>query len=232
MKQQRSREKKELMAQAAARLLLTQGPHAITHRNVAITAGLAPGSGNYYFPSKTELYAAAVTRAEEYRIEQAKLVAEQAQPTSNPHELAQLLLDVIYAPRLPNDLVGVRLVPMLDAYKDPALLNVIQSHAPHLRSAVRTAIQHATETQIDEDLADLVMMCMSSSLLYGRAIGQSDPVSYAVGQIGVLLTKLGIVPAPINDDAPGSSAGNSSSTDNSSSDVRASEQVGVTTRKA
>lgn len=195
MKQQRSRDKKEVMAQAAARLLIEEGPAAITHRNVADHAGLAPGSGNYYFPSKAELYRTAVSRAEDYRAEQAMLLAQQVQPAADPKELALALLNVLYAPKLTADVVGIRLIPMLDAHKDPELQSIMRAHAPLLRSAVQQAVFAGAGQKIDDDCAELVSMSLSSALLYGQAIGAEDPIDYAADRIGALLGHLGLTSA-------------------------------------
>jgi len=196
VKQQRSREKKELMANAAAQLLIDNGPSAVTHRNVAEAAGLAPGSGNYYFPSKSELYEAAVARAEDYRSAMAGELAAKVSPQKTSKEVAHVLLDVLFAPALTNDVVSKRLIPMLEAHKDPKLQVIMSEHGPILREAAIIAFQRATGHQLDEATADLITMSITSALLFASAMGNPDPIDYAVSQGALLMDKLNLQPQP------------------------------------
>lgn len=194
MKQQRSREKKELMANAAAQLLIDQGPSAVTHRNAAEVAGLAPGSGNYYFPSKAELYEAAVARAEDYRAAMASQLASSVSPCSTALDVSRVVLDVLFAPALTPDVVSKRLIPMLEAHKDPRLQAVMSEHSPLLRNAAMVAFERASGHTLDEATADLITMTMTSALLFGSAMGRRDPIEYAAAQGALLISKLNLAP--------------------------------------
>lgn len=174
-KQERSRERKRRMADAAARLLISDGPAAITHRRVAEAAGLAQGSGNYYFRSKQALYAAAVEGAEDLR---ARAAQEQAEALdAGPRSLEQVareLMDVFFAPGLAADVVAIRLLPMLDAGRDAGLQQIMRAHRPLLAAAVNTALERMTRRRLEDADVELVMEVIAAALLHADGPAPAD----------------------------------------------------------
>lgn len=194
-KQERSQARQQLMAEAAARLLIEEGPGAVTHRRVAEAAGLAPGSGSYYFPSKRELIRTAVAGAEDLRsrsaLEQAEACAAGQQSLD---EVAGVLIGIFFAPRISSDVVARRLNPILDAGHDPQLRQIIREHQPLLGRALNLALEKMTGTALRSGDLEMLMQTIGSSLLYGTALGEEDPVAYAGRSVARLLELFGVSP--------------------------------------
>ncbi|RAN78807.1 hypothetical protein B5P43_16575 [Bacillus sp. SRB_336] len=181
------------MAAAAARLLIEEGPSAVTHRRVAEAAGLAAGSGNYYFPSKKELYRTAVEGAEDLRSESAMKAARNCRRGADSLEgIAAQLMGIYFAPALGPDVVTTRLNPILEAGRDPELQEIIRNHQPLLARALNLGLERmAGQTLGNEDL-ELLMQSIGASLLYGFALGVKDPLDYAARQVARILELLGV----------------------------------------
>lgn len=190
-KQERSRGRQRRMAEAAARLLISDGPAAITHRRVAEAAGLAAGSGNYYFRSKQALYAAAVAGAEDLRARLAQEHAEALDAAPRTREqIAAELLDVYFAPGLAGDVVGIRLLPMLDAARDAGLQDIMRAHRPLLARAVNTALERMTGRGLPECDVELVLQVIAAAVLHSD--GTADGARAAAGTVARVLELLGV----------------------------------------
>lgn len=195
-KQERSRERARRMAEAGARLLTWEGPAAITHRRVAEAAGLAPGSGNYYFRTRQALYAAAVDGAEELRSRSAQERAEALGPGPRTlEEIAAELMEVFFAPGLAPDIVRNRLLPMLDAMHDAELRRIMRAHRPLLARAIGTALERMTGRRLDDGDVELLMQVIAAALLHADGTGPEGPLRDAAATIARALRLLGIRPA-------------------------------------
>lgn len=178
------------MRSAAARLLIEEGPAAVTHRRVATAAGVAAGSATYYFPSREELYAQAVSAAEELRASGAEqFAAELTRRRRGATRTAQLLLETLYYPRLTADVVPVRLEPMISATREPGLASIMRAHRPRLLAALGTVLTKCNPSARHVSEADLELIALSidGALLYGAA-GEDDPVPYATAMVARLVS--------------------------------------------
>src|SRR5699024_2111078 len=136
--QVRSTARKDAMRSAAAQLLIDQGPSAITHRRVAEAAGLPPGSAAYYYPTREGLYAAAVEAAENLRATAAHELAHGLEFRDRTQQaVARLLIETWYAPKLRDDVVPVRLEPMLAAVRQEGLSEIMARARPRHLDALR-----------------------------------------------------------------------------------------------
>lgn len=189
VRQERSAARVEAMTRAAARLLIEEGPSAVTHRRAAALAGVPAGSANYYFPTAAGLYRAAVERAEEVRVQAAQAAAAQLRRRQRtPRATARLLLETLYAPALDNEVVARRLRPMLAATATAELGPVMAASRPLLLEALSTVLErsgweHVAHTADVELLARLA----DASLLYGAAVGDADPIQDAVEAVARVL---------------------------------------------
>lgn len=177
------------MRDAAARLLIEEGPDAVTHRRVAAAAGVPAGSAGYYFATRQELYAAAVAAAEEIRTagaaERARSIGRRSR---SARRTAQLLLEVLYAPALDPAVVTRRLRPMLAATADPDLRPIMAAARPVLLDALRETLDRCGWSAVAESPDfDLVVRMLDAALLYGAAVGDEDPIADAVGDVARLL---------------------------------------------
>jgi DNA-binding transcriptional regulator YbjK len=180
------------MRAAAARLLIAEGPAAVTHRRVAAEAGVPAGSAAYYFPSREELYAQAVEAAEDLRAAAAEGFASRlVERRRGTTRTAELLIEALYSPRLTPDVVSVRLEPMISASRTPRLAEIMRDHRPRLLGALRTVLVRSGYPAAAEGRnLELVAFTIESSLLYGSASGEADPVRFAAGTVAHLLSVL------------------------------------------
>lgn len=191
--QDRSTARQRAMAEAAGRLLIDEGPDAITHRRVAAAAGVPAGSATYYFPTRRELYAAAVRAAEALRTAAARERAESLpRRQRSARRTAALLLEVLYAPALDEGVVTRRLRPMLEATADPALRPIMASSRPALLDALRTVLERSGWGSVARSPDfELTARMLDAALLYGAAVGDRDPVRDAVDAVARLLELVG-----------------------------------------
>jgi len=187
--QDRSAKRQQAMVDAAARILIDEGPDGVTHRRVAVAAGVPAGSATYYFPTRAELYAAAVAAAEALRSAAARERADSlSRRTRSAHRTAELLLEVLYAPALDEEVVRRRLRPMLEATADPALHPIMAASRPALLDALRTVLKRSGwETVARSADLELAARLLDATLLYGAAAGDEHPVTSAVEAVARLL---------------------------------------------
>ncbi|QCB95583.1 TetR family transcriptional regulator [Arthrobacter sp. PAMC25564] len=208
IKQHRSQAKQELMAAAAARLLIDEGPSAVTHRRAAEAAGLAAGSGNYYFPSKKELFRAAVAGAEDLRSESALKVARDCHGGEESlTSVALRLMAIYFAPKLGSNVVTARLNPILEAGHDPELQEIIRNHQPLLAGALNIGLERMTGQTLASNDMKLLMQTIGASLLYGFALGEDDLLGYSARSIARILDLLDVRVAAAPDHRPACPAG-------------------------
>lgn len=187
--QERSTARQQSLVDAAASLLIRVGPAAITHRRVAAEAGVPAGSANYYFPSKSVLFVAAVRRAEEMRsASAAELASAVPVRTRSAIETARLMIEIFFAPQLTSDVLAVRLEPMLAAHGDPELRQIIADFRPLHLDAQRVVLRRSGyETIADGPDVELLARMIESSLLYAGQTGDADPIDAASRSVARLI---------------------------------------------
>ncbi|MFI5426436.1 TetR/AcrR family transcriptional regulator [Aeromicrobium sp. UC242_57] len=187
--QERSSARQRALVVAAARLLIDQGPGAVTHRAVAEAAGVPAGSANYYFPAKSQLYAEAVREAEEIRGSSALEMAR-ALPQRNRSDstTAILLIEVFYAPDLRVDVVPTRLEPMLAAYRDPDLRTIMMASRSRLLTALRITLESSGYHKVAAGPdVELLAQLIDASLIRAGLLGEKDPIVVAGLSVARLL---------------------------------------------
>lgn len=187
--QARSTDRQRALATAAADLLIQYGPSAVTHRRVAAAAGVPAGSANYYFPSKAGLYAAAVRGAEEIRRESAMAYAHAIpEQERSAQATARVLIETFFAPAIDENLLTVRLEPMLAAHRDPELRATMMEFRPGHLDALRVTLRRSGHAAIAERPdVDLLAQMIDASLMYAGLTGADDPVETAARSVGRLL---------------------------------------------
>lgn len=180
-----NRDVRNRMARAAAGLLINDGPEAITHRKVAEAAGVPLGSSSYWFKSSRELFAAAVTEAENLRADAALALSETSDMGDrSPVHVADLLIHIWYAPQVGPDVVRARLQPMIDALHDPELGAIMALNRSRMLDALSIVLTRAGYDIAD---VDLVAHVLDSSLIYSASIGDRDPMTSATNVVARLL---------------------------------------------
>ncbi|MFF2623884.1 TetR/AcrR family transcriptional regulator [Oerskovia jenensis] len=184
--QARSSDRQRAMVEAAARLLLAEGFPAVTHRRVARAAGVPQGSASYYFPSSSSLVTAAVEAAEELRAtaaaERADALARRDRSTVTT---ARLLIETFYAPSVDDQVVDVRLDPVLTAMRDPALRPILRASRPRLLAALRTVLEASGYDHVTD--VDLLGHFIDAALLSAASDGTEDVLDRATGTTARLL---------------------------------------------
>lgn len=177
---------RERMERAAARLLIDEGPAAVTHRRVAEAADVPRGSANYYFATRAELYAVAVRAAEARRLDAARAAAARSD-----EDTAALLIAVWYAPHVGPDVVRARLEPMLDALHDPELRAIMAVTRPELLGTLGEVL--ARSGYRAEADVELIALVLDSALLYENRLGVADELTAAraiVARVLALMPRL------------------------------------------
>lgn len=179
------------MREAAARLLIDEGPEAITHRRVAAAAGVPIGSASYYFPTRDGLYRAAVEAAEEVRVAGAReYAAALPRRARGPRTTARLLVEALYAPHLEPDVVAVRLAPMLEATRSQATAPTMQASWPAYLAVFRTVLEKSGYAGVTDEGIVALRLMVDAGLLYAGTAGAHDAVEYSVGRVAALLALL------------------------------------------
>ncbi|WP_300682109.1 TetR family transcriptional regulator [Nocardioides sp.] len=183
----------EAMTQAAATLLIDEGPAAITHRRVAEAAGVPSGSANYYFATSAELYRAAVERAEQIRVAGAvSLATGLRRRERTAARTARLLLETLYAPLLDDQVVSLRLQPILAATADQDLGPIVAESRPRLLAALSVVLERSGWVNVAHTAdVELLARLADASLLYGAAVGDTDPIGDAVAAMTRVLELIG-----------------------------------------
>lgn len=120
LSQERSRQRREQLLEAAIELFTEGGARAVTHRAVAKRSGLPPATTTYYFSSVDELLGAALARHLETWIADMKAMAEV--PLLGPMHIdeGRELVTFAFALRTP-EMVRTHLAVFLTASGDPEL---------------------------------------------------------------------------------------------------------------
>jgi DNA-binding transcriptional regulator YbjK len=162
--QKRSIDRQKAMTDAAARLLFEDGIGAITHRRVAVAAGLPEGSATYYYPTQSALLAAAVSAAEDLRAERATAQADAlVSRTRTASTTAKLLIEVYLAPAVGDYDVVRRLDSMFTAMRDPDLAGLMARKRPSILRALGKVLRSSGFSHVDD--AALIAHLVEAALL-------------------------------------------------------------------
>ncbi|MGH1562765.1 TetR/AcrR family transcriptional regulator [Mumia sp. DW29H23] len=190
-RQSRSAARLDTLREAAGSLLIDEGPDAITFRGVAKAAGLPAGTASYYFDSRDQLYAAAVEAAEHQRTTAAQDRADALEPRfREAPEVARLLIEVAYAPHVADDVVALRLEPMLAAQRSSDLRDTMAASRPRLLRALATVITRSEHPEPSTDDLDLLAQVVDAALLYARGRGSDHVLDDASRTVARMLTLL------------------------------------------
>lgn len=141
LSQERSRQRREQLLDAAIELFAEGGSRGITHRAVAARAGLPPATTTYYFTSIDELIDEALTRHVDTWLRDLQALAGVDLPGNLGIEGAGALISAAFAVRS-TDVVCLQLAVYLAAARNPQLrpkaaeaLNAIERFATRLLTA-------------------------------------------------------------------------------------------------
>lgn len=138
--QERSRERRDALLDAAIELFAESGKRGVTHRAVATRADLPTASTTYYFASIDELVRAALTRHLQTwmaELEQLTTVTEsmEAIPAEPVDVIAQILAN------RPTDVVAAQLSILLESARDPELRTVMTDMLEALEGLAATLLE-------------------------------------------------------------------------------------------
>lgn len=158
-RQARGRERRAAIVAAAGRVLIRDGVAALTHRAVAVEAGVPLGSTTYYFADRPELVRAAVT---ELLARERERRAGVAVPDGDPLRVAERLTALVIPPAFPaRSEVALLYERLAGALRDPELALLLRADAGDLRvNVARLLVPIGLEERAD----------MVASLLDGRVI--------------------------------------------------------------
>ena len=120
--------RREAIVAAAAVLVLTEGPDAVSHRSVAAAAGVPLAATTYYFASLADLLVAAVERAADDELAAvAELVDALPRRRRSPASAAEIVLGIVLGPRRRSDAaIQAHYERFLASGRHPAVRPVLQ----------------------------------------------------------------------------------------------------------
>jgi DNA-binding transcriptional regulator YbjK len=121
--------RREAIVAAAATLVTTEGPDAVSHRSVATAAGVPLAATTYYFRSLDDLLVAAVQRAADQELDAvAELVAALPRRRRSAQWAAELAVGVVLGPRRQTDAaIQAHYERFLAGGRHPALRPVLRA---------------------------------------------------------------------------------------------------------
>jgi DNA-binding transcriptional regulator YbjK len=133
-------ERRDVILEAAVRIIGQGGPDAITHRAVAARAGVPLGSVTYYFDSREEL----VREAFRFYVASASrflAALESAAAPADAGELADFLVDVARREFMEPELVRAEYEMILNAARDETLAREFNDYERGLESRLAARLE-------------------------------------------------------------------------------------------
>lgn len=183
--QQRGRERRAALIQAAAEIAATDGFGAVSHRSVATRAGVPLGSTTYYFRSLDDLLGeVAGELVNECQIRATEVVRTAPPGPFQPDQAAELLARAV----LPGEdfpRVLSYYEQLLSAARHPAVAAALSAARPRLEQMVRQAL---TKTGYAEAVSsDLTLAVVDGAALSALSEGRSDVVGFVAEIVTELL---------------------------------------------
>ena len=137
--QERSRERRIALLDAAIALFAESGKRGVTHRAVATRAGLPTASTTYYFASIDELVREALTRhLQTWMSELEQLTAVTESMEGIPNEPVDVIAQILAS--RPTDIVAGQLAILLESARDPELRPVMSQMMDALEGLATTLL--------------------------------------------------------------------------------------------
>jgi DNA-binding transcriptional regulator YbjK len=155
--------RRDAIADAAIRLVATQGLRGLTHRGVDVAAGLPPGSTSYYLRTRKALLTACLDRM---------LALDAGTVVPSDHRAAPLDLlveTVLQLSREQPERQVARYELALEATRQPEIRAVMDHHARQLRLVLARMLAHGGIRDPDE--ASWPVAAMVDGLLRDRVTG-------------------------------------------------------------
>ena len=155
--------RRDAIADAAIRLVATQGLRGLTHRGVDVAAGLPPGSTSYYLRTRKALLTACMDRM---------LALDAATVVPSDHGAAPLDLLVetmLHLSREQPERQVARYELALEATREPEIRAVMDHHARQLRVILARMLAQGGIRDADE--ASWPVAAMVDGLLRDRVTG-------------------------------------------------------------
>ena len=164
--QARALEKKRLILDAAAELMLEDSLRGVTHRQVATRAGVPVGSIGYYYNTREELVATAIARLSERRHQRALQLIEKVGAPTAPEQAADLLLEVILGYCVSGSALRSWLATAVDCTRESEeLKDSLRGPCDQLRADIADALEATGYAMFSADsvivtVAGAVVLCM------------------------------------------------------------------------
>lgn len=163
LSQERSRQRRDQLLDAAIELFAEGGSRGITHRAVASRAGLPPATTTYYFTSISELIHEALTRHIENWLRDLRELTAVPVPRDLSLEGAGRLIKEAFAVRS-VDVVGLQISVYLAAARNPDLKAKAAEALDEVQSLATRLLQAANVPGSDQ-VAHAVMSTVAGSAL-------------------------------------------------------------------
>ena len=161
--QERSRERRIALLDAAIELFAESGKRGVTHRAVATRARLPTASTTYYFSSIDELVREALTRhLHTWMSELEQLTAGTASMTEIPPAPVDVIAQILA--NRPTDVVAAQLAILLEAARDPELRPMMVQMLETLEGFAKTLLTRLGAHHPDRIAVSAVAMVAGHAL--------------------------------------------------------------------
>ena len=174
----RGAQRRGVLIEAAADLLLEQGLAALSHRAVASRAGLPLASTTYYFTSADDLRDQALQHVAEAWAARARAVVADLPGEVDAVRAAEAVVGIIGADT-PTPQVLLLYERYLEAGRHPRLRSVVETWNSRLRELVADVLRRAG-LPADEDTARLVLALADGVAVTALAEGAAPDQAVAV----------------------------------------------------
>lgn len=173
----RGAERRHALVNAAADLVIEQGLAALSHRSVAVRAGLPLASTTYYFDSADDLRDEALNHIGQAWATQARAVVE-ALPPQIDHEQAARAVTSIIGADAPSQQILVMYERYLEAGRHSRPRALVAAWNAQLRELVRQVLLRAA-IPVEDDTAGLVLALADGVAVSALAEGTSPDAAVA-----------------------------------------------------
>jgi DNA-binding transcriptional regulator YbjK len=179
--------RRELILDAALRVIGRDGREAVTHRAVAEEAGVPLGSTTYYFDSRDDLLGQALEHVSAQEVERYRNLGEELRSVKSGRELADRLISELVAAAEDRVAYIAEYELWLEAGRRPDLREAAQSWCNAEQGAVSLALEALGSSDPRAD-ASLVVAALDG--LGERVLAREDDPAAAAKELNPELRRL------------------------------------------
>ena len=179
--------RRELILEAALRLIGRSGRGSVTHRAVAEEAGVPLGSTTYYFDSRDDLLGQALEHVAAREVERYRELTDDLRAVATPRELANRLISELVAAAEDRIAYIAEYELWLEAGRRTELREAAQSWCDAEQRAIAVALDSLGS---DDPAADASIVVAAIDGFGERVLGREQDAAKAAAEFGPELHRL------------------------------------------